>query len=252
MGCRLEKSKQWAIRCVHEASLHRQNSFITLTYNDESLPEYGTLKKEHLQAFFKRLRHHKGKFRYYACGEYGDHTERAHYHACIFGLDFHDKVPFRKIGDHQLYTSKNLTDIWGHGHTSIGNLTFETAAYTARYVTKKLSHGQAKYNRLDKDTGEIIPLEQPRAFMSLKPAIGRNWIEKYHQDIYGADKDTIRIRGKAVRPAKYYDKIYDTINPEHLAVIKSNRINNAEGLTTKELNARELKTRAKQFTKKQI
>lgn len=142
------------MRCVHEAQLHEHNCFVTLTYNDESLPEHGTLYKPHLTDFWKRLRYHKGEFRYYACGEYGENTKRAHYHACLFGIDFQDKKPFRRIGEHWLYISQELTEIWGHGNTSIGSLTFETAAYTARYVTKKLSKGQSRYVRMDPQTGE--------------------------------------------------------------------------------------------------
>lgn len=240
------------MRCVHESQLHTRNCFITLTYNDESLPEFGSLHKPHLQAFWKRLRHHKGRFRYYACGEYGDNTQRAHYHACIFGLDFDDKTEFRKIGEHTLYLSDELTEIWGHGNTSIGELTFETAAYTARYVTKKLSKGQSRYNRLDPQTGEIIPLAQTFSVMSLRPAIGRRWLERYHTDIYGADKDFIVMRGKRMKPTRYYDSVYDKIDPEHLAIIKSNRVNNRDIIETDELRAREIITRARTRQKSEI
>lgn len=134
------------MRCVHEAQLHEENSFLTLTYDDEHLPENGSLHKPDLQKFFKRLRFHTGKeIRYYACGEYGEKTLRAHYHVCLFGHNFsNDRQPFRRIGEHILYTSKTLTDIWGLGNTSIGDLTFESAAYTARYVMKKQTGGLAK------------------------------------------------------------------------------------------------------------
>lgn len=234
----------------HEAQLHKDNCFITLTYNDEHLPVNGSLDPNHLQTFFKRLRHHKGPYRYYACGEYGDITQRAHYHACLFGINFDDRVNFRKIGEHQLQLSQELTEIWGHGNTSIGSLTFETAAYTARYVTKKLSKGQNKYVRVVPDTGEIIPLVQPFARMSLNPAIGKEWLQRFHKDVY--NKDGIVIRGKTVPPTRYYDSLYDKIDSEHLAVVKSKRAQNHDGLTTQELNAREIKTRAKTFQRKQV
>lgn len=232
--------------------MHKENCFITLTYNDEKLPEYGGLRKDDLQRFFKRLRHHVGTFRYYACGEYGDNTQRAHYHACVFGVDFQDKTPFRKIGDHTLYTSKTLDEIWGNGNTSIGNLTFETAAYTARYVTKKLSKGQHRFVRIDNETGEIIPLVQPFAVMSLRPAIAHTWLHKYHGDIYNNDKDSIAMRGKRMKPAKYYDQLYDKINPEHMAMIKAKRYNENEGITETELNAREKINNARANRKQQI
>jgi hypothetical protein len=92
IGCRLERSRQWAIRCVHEASLHEHNSFITLTYNDENLPADGSLDVRHWQLFMKRLRKRHGSgIRYFHCGEYGSKHRRPHYHACLFGLDFPDK-----------------------------------------------------------------------------------------------------------------------------------------------------------------
>jgi len=241
------------MRCIHEAALHTDNCFITLTYNDTSLPPNGSLYKPDLQKFLKRLRKQRGQFRYYACGEYGDTTDRAHYHACLFGIDFHDKRHFRKIGEHNLYTSQQLNDLWGLGNTSIGNLTFETAAYTARYVMKKtVGRGCKRYVRLDEQTGELIPLVQPYAAMSLRPAIGRSWIEKYHGDIYGHDKDALMIRGKKMRPTKYYDKIYDRIDPDHMEYIRHQRIEKLTHPDDNTLRAREENARARVITRKQI
>lgn len=241
------------MRCVHEAQLHRHNSFITLTYNEDKLPIHGSLRKDDLQKFFKRLRHHRGAFRYYACGEYGDRTNRAHYHACIFGLDFHDRTPFRKIGDHTLYLSQELTEIWGHGNTSVGELSYETAAYTARYVTKKLSKGQSRYNRLDSETGELIPLVQPFAIMSLRPAIAKQWLVQNHRDIYSHEKDFIVMRGgKKLKPTKYYDTLYDTINNDHMEHIKHLRQQKHESETREQIRARASITRARITQRKQI
>lgn len=229
------------MRCVHEAQLHEQNSFITLTYNDENLPEWGSLHKPDLQKFFKRLRKQKGKFRYYACGEYGETTQRAHYHVCLFGMDFNDKVPFKKTGDHLLYISPQLQEIWGHGNTSVGTLTFETAAYTARYVMKKqFGDKGGGYVRVDEATGEIRPLVQPFATMSLRPAIASRWMHKFHNDVYGADKDSIHMNGKKLTPPKYYDKIYDKINPDRLEYLKGEREKRRTGKTDQELHARAL------------
>lgn len=257
-GCRLERSRQWAIRCVHEASMHQQNSFLTLTYDDNNLPEFGTLDKSHLKKFFKRLRRHleyRGhtkKIRYYACGEYGETTQRAHYHVCLFGHDFADKKKLKRAGEHWLYTSETLADIWGLGNTSIGDLTFETAAYTARYVFKKqLGNKTGGYARVT-DEGELIPLEQPFSVMSLKPAIGYNWLQKYHADVYGNEKDFVVLRGHKLKPPKYYDSLYDSINPERLAYLKYVRGKEATQLTPQELTARATITRARMRSKDQI
>lgn len=241
------------MRCVHEAQAHSQNCFITLTYSDEHLPQFGSLERTHLTKFMKRLRKRRGPFRYYACGEYGDQTQRAHYHACIFGLDFQDKVELRKIGENVLYISEELNEIWGHGNTSIGELTYASAAYCARYVMKKQTGKNAKpYTNLDPYTGELTEIEQPYAVMSLRNAIAKDWFMQNHQDIYNCEKDFIVLRGKKLKPARYYDKMYDNINPTHLTTIKQNRVDNATPLTQDQLRAREQNVRAATISRKQV
>lgn len=243
------------MRCVHEASLHNKSSFLTLTYDDKHLPQFGSLQRKDLTKFLKRLRYELDPFRisYYACGEYGDETQRPHYHVCLFGHDFPDKTPFKKTGEHTLYISKELNNIWGHGNTSIGDLTFETAAYTARYTMKKIvGRGCQRYVRLDTETGELIPLEQPFAAMSLRPAIAKLWLRQYAGDLYNNDKDFLYMRGRKMRPTKYYDALYDTINPAHMAEIKEKRKTKVLKLTDKELRAREKNTRARIKSKKEI
>lgn len=242
------------MRCVHEAQLHTQNSFLTLTYDDNNLPEWGSLHKPDLQKFFKRLRKSLGTkpIRYYACGEYGENTNRAHYHVCLFGHDFNDKTVLKRTGKHNLYISKTLNELWGHGHTSIGDLNFETAAYTARYVTKKFGEMGGRYARLDEETGEIRTVVQPFAVMSLRPAIGLTWLHKFHNDIYGHDKDYLYMRGRKMRPTKYYDRVYDTINPDRMEFLKYERGRKAEGSTSEQLHARALIARARIIKKTSI
>jgi len=108
IGCRISHSKQWAMRCVHEASLYDNNCFITLTYNPENLPPDCGLIKSDFQKFMKRLRksYPSNKIRYYQCGEYGDKNNRPHYHALLFGFNFDDWVYlFDSPGGEQIYTS---------------------------------------------------------------------------------------------------------------------------------------------------
>lgn len=71
IGCRLEYSRQWAVRLMHEAQLHTQNCFLTLTYRDADLPARGVLTKRHWQLFAKRLRKAKGSFRFFIVGSMG-------------------------------------------------------------------------------------------------------------------------------------------------------------------------------------
>lgn len=215
---------------------------------------YGELQKDHLQKFWKRLRFHTNKkIRYYAAGEYGDQSDRAHYHACLFGIDFADKREIKRQGTNVLYTSDTLANIWGLGNVSLAELNYQTAAYTARYVMKKqLGELGGKYARLDAETGEIVQLQQPFSTMSLRPAIASDWIAKYSGDIYNADKDFIVIRGKKVKPPKYYDLKYQAENPLHMEWLKDQRKLNAEPQTETQLRARAAITHARTKKKTQI
>ncbi|AXL14759.1 replication initiator protein [Microviridae sp.] len=213
IGCRLDRSLVWAIRCVHEAQLHDQNSFITLTYSPEAMPRDGSLIKFHFQDFMKRLRKHplfnSQTVRYFMCGEYGEKFSRPHYHACLFGIDFPDKQPFKDNEGIITWSSELLDSIWTHGYTTIGEVNFDTAAYTARYITKKVL-GQEKedhYYRTCEHTMNLVPIEPEYATMSLKPAIGKEWYEKYKSDIYPSD--FLVHQGKKLKIPRYYDNLYE-------------------------------------------
>lgn len=247
------------MRCVLEARLHERNSFVTLTYSDDELPDDRSLNRSHLQKFFKRLAKAKGPFRQYSCGEYGETTKRAHYHACLFGIDFDDKQELERRGDNVLYYSEELTRLWGHGHTSVGALTFETAAYTARYVLKKkLGNGDLQHVLLHEETGELIPVAQPFAAMSrgnrLQPhnAIGHNWLKRYGTDIYSADKDFLVIRNQKMKPPAYFDRLFDTIDSERIERIKLKRKEERTPLSLQELRTHERITRARLIKKTKI
>lgn len=229
--CRLEHARQWAVRITHEATLHRENCFVTLTYRDEELPEHNSLNYAHLQKFWKRLRKEIGPLRYYAVGEYGDNTLRPHYHACIFGHAFTEGRVLLRSKPTLLWTHPLLEEAWGHGHVSIGALTFESAQYTASYVTKKLNN-KKKYVRVDEETGELIPLVQPRAFMSLKPAIGRDWLDRYGNNVY--DHDHVIINGRRQKPPKYYDRWLEKSAPTRYEEMKERRTKEAKRLTPEE------------------
>lgn len=230
IGCRLEKSRQWAIRCVHEASQHFDNAFITLTYNDENLPASGSLVKSDFQKFMKRLRkrHPDRSIRYYHCGEYGDTTKRPHYHACLFGIDFPDKKLYAQSEKGNTYSSVLLDTIWGKGFTTLGDVTFESAAYVARYIMKKQNGEKAKthYEIFIPATGEIIKILPEYTTMSLKPAIGRGWFDKYHQDVFPSDE--VIIRGKSMPPPKYYTALQEKTDPDQILQVKSRRIKSAK------------------------
>lgn len=241
IGCRLEKSRQWAMRCVHEAQMHDDNCFITLTYDDENLPELGTLVKKDFQDFMKRLRRKvciysidengdkycENPISYYMCGEYGEKNKRPHYHACLFGFDFTDRSLHSVRGDIKVYTSDLLNDRWGLGYATVGELTFESAAYTARYCTKKVTGQRADLHYLDFDinTGELYAARLPEYNdMSRGRPIGRGWRDRFRSDL---EKDFITLRGVKMKPPKYYDRCLEREDPERLEHIKSVRKDNA-------------------------
>lgn len=165
--------------------MHAENCFITLTYDNAHLPPDGGLRYEDLQKFWKRLRYELGEVRYYAVGEYGDKTQRPHYHACVFGHAFtEDRIVLRETPN-LLWTSPLLQRLWGMGNVSVGALNFTTANYTASYVTKQLRR-RKQYVRTDEDTGELIKLEQPRPFMSRN--IAKDWWKQYGKFVENHDQ----------------------------------------------------------------
>ncbi len=219
-GCRLERSRQWALRCVHEAQMHKKNSFITLTYSPEHVPKDGSLRLEDWQKFAKRLRRKAGPFRFFHCGEYGEVNLRPHYHACIFGLDFiADRGLWKDDGKFPLFRSPLLDKAWGLGFATVGALTFKSAAYVARYVMKKANGDLArvKYARVD-ENGEEYFVRPEYVTMSRRPGIGSKWFEKFKSDVYPSDE--VVHEGKRYRPPRFYDS---QLADEELDVYKVKR-----------------------------
>lgn len=209
IGCRLERARGWAIRCMHEASLYDSNLFVTLTYNDEHLPADLSLHHEHYVLFQKRLRYHAGyQPRYYMCGEYGEARGRPHYHACLFNLRFKDQLFYSSRGGNKIYTSATLDKLWGLGDCKIGALTFESAAYVARYCTEVVTGERANeaYQLIDKTTGELHQRKPEYNEMSRRPGIGAPWLQKYHSDVYPFGE--CLVRGRKGKPPRYYDTVF--------------------------------------------
>lgn len=201
-SCRLNKSRDWATRCVLEAKMHKENCFITLTYNDEYLPSDLSLRKKDFTDFIKRLRKNTDcKIRYFAAGEYGELHQRPHYHACLFGWRPDDLKLYTIRNGISLYQSESLLKAWQYkGFVTVGDVTFESAAYVARYVMKKV-YGPSADEHYDGRQPEYT-------VMSRRPGIAATFFEKYSTDIYG--KDFIVIRdGIKCKPPKYFDRIFD-------------------------------------------
>lgn len=205
VGCRLRYSQMWAIRCVHEASLYDRNCVVTLTYDDEHLPPDGSLAYLDFQLFMKRLRQHRRRFflknffkrkkfsdltrqearklvelsrvRFYCGGEYGERNLRPHFHACLFNFDFDDKVVCgSRDGRACLWWSKLAEDLWQKGGVRVGEMSFDSAAYVARYIHKKV-YGDLADDHYRVGTDEELKPEF--ACMSRRPGIGMPWLYKY-------------------------------------------------------------------------
>ncbi|WNK14173.1 MAG: replication initiator protein [Microvirus sp.] len=228
IGCRLDKSRDWATRCVNEAQLHEDSCFATLTYDDKHLPPGGTLVPRDFQLFMKRLRKARSsKLRFFHCGEYGETTGRPHYHALLFGVSFPDRRTCSR-GDFPLYSSSELDALWGLGTCTLGALTAESAAYCARYVMKKVNGDLASshYRVTDPATGEIHDLHPEYATMSRRPGIGALWLHKYHSDVYPCDFIATRDGGQVPVPP-YYDELLRRQDPAAYEQLKQRRRNYA-------------------------
>lgn len=256
IGCRVDRSKQWALRCTHEAKQHDQNAFITFTYDPEHLPVTGSLRPRDFRNFMKRLRKHiyPNKVRYFQCGEYGEGLQRPHHHAILFGYEFPDRVPYKRNaqGD-MIYTSELCDKIWSHGLTFHGSATFKSAGYISRYIMKKRNGDEAQnhYARIHPETGEIFYLQPEYITMSRRPGIGKEWFDKYVKDTY---KDDFVIHdGRKHMPPTYYDKELERYDSELFHIVKTNRKRNAlltaDNATPDRLRVREtvLKSRLSQL-----
>lgn len=216
IGCRLERSRRWAVRLMHEAQLHDRSCFVTLTYDNKHVPKDGSLDVSHFQLFMKRLRRGStGPLRFFHCGEYGETTKRPHYHAILFGTAFDkDRRPDKKTPQgHILFSSPTLDKAWGNGHAWIGELTFESAAYVARYCLKKINGEQAEAHYQGRRPEYVT--------MSRRPGIGSGWYDRFKEEVYPSD--SVVLRGKEMMPPPFYDKILERNDPELFARIKRER-----------------------------
>lgn len=241
---------------MHEAQMHRENSFLTLTYSDEYLPSPPTISKKEVQDFLLRLRTALGRsVRYYACGEYGSQLARPHYHILAFGWDPPDKRLHKRTKQgNPIWTSRLLDGVWGKGHTWVGSVTQASAGYVARYLMKKQTGDLAEshYKWLAPD-GNSYALEPEFNLMSKgrngTGGIGETWWRKYGAtDCYNQDF-VVGANGREYPVPRFYDKLLERENPKLMAEIKAARAKRAEVFaehqTSRRLHDREIVLNAK-------
>ncbi len=250
----------WSIRIIHEAHLHagdHGNSWVTLTYRDASactgeqykeaqyIPKDFSLRPSDVSKFIRalrrstdvrkrnpetgRLKNYRTKtIRYFYCGEYGD-LGRPHYHLCIFNHTFNDLQLFEDTEGVYTYTSPTLEKLWPHGFSTVCELNYSTAAYTAGYVFKKITGKRARdhYLRCD-EHGEAYWLMPEFIRMSTgnkKPpcGLGAGFYEKYSSDIFPADETPVPGKGVMQYVPRYYQNIYKKTNPSSFELVRELR-----------------------------
>lgn len=272
IGCRLDYSRRWADRIMLEMKYHEKSYFVTLTYNDSNVPVIYvgdndkdvrlTLDKRDVQLFIKRLRKYQNeKIRYYLSGEYGEETFRPHYHAIIFGLLI-DDLKFYKNNERgdKLYISETLIKIWGKGLVIVGEATWETAAYTARYVVgKQTGNAEMKY---------YLGIEPPFSLMSRNPGIGKKYYSD-NPDILQREKIFISTKdgGHEISIPRYFKKLaekdpigaaaVENLKEKHKQIAKNRNkikqsLTNLDYLDTLKLEEKTKKQKTKILNRKKI
>jgi hypothetical protein len=229
VGCRLKYSRNWAIRIHHEASLHAENQFLTLTFAPEHLPPFGNLRISDCQSFMKRYREwlwrsERRKVRMAYCGEYGSKNGRPHYHFIIFGHMFGDRRFRTRRNGFPVWSSERLEKLWPFGRSEIGSVTFDSAAYVARYILEK-KHGPmaTKYWVIDPATGELLNENSKEFFkMSRRPGIGQGWLDRFGASVY--ERDQVIVDGRKFPPPKFYDSKYELVDPVRMSDVKAERL----------------------------
>lgn len=230
-GCRDAYVREWSQRCEHEALFHKENSFITLTVNDDFIEEVfpgGSLRYEPFQDFIRAFRKKiKRKVRFFMCGEYGEKLSRPHYHAVIFGWfpSEEDRLIYKKTAVGSLFTSKVLGSVWKFGFHTVGEFSAATAAYVAGYMQKKIN-GKLK----SKWYGDLMPEFAHASNGGGKKGdvknggLGHRYYKEFARDIYHGYDGIVSKGGMVLPSPRYYDKLHSFYHPVHAGVVKARRV----------------------------
>lgn len=244
IGCRIDRARQWAARLMLEKEYSTDTWFITLTYDNDHLvfgsdpvkvaSAYGdvwqypnvsksghlTLNREDYKNFNKRLRKRFGSgIRFFLAGEYGERTNRPHYHGIYFNLPLDDCEVFKVVHGVPYYTSKTIAELWPFGFHLIGKVSYDTCAYVSRYVTKKL-------HDVDVSKYEELGIEREFCRMSRRPGIGKQWFDDHGDDIDAISYIiTVSTPNGAVQfsSPKYFDRLIEALDGVRMADLKEKR-----------------------------
>lgn len=250
LGCRLDRSRMWAMRIIHESSLYEfdgGNCFITLTYDDENVPNDWSLHRSHFVLFMKKLRKYMQpqKIRFFMAGEYGSKCQhgidlsrvpcplcnvgRPHYHACLFNCSFPDLCSYGSRAGELRYTSPLLEKIWGLGFVDVGDLNFDSAAYVSRYILKKVTGMRADDHYMAYDLDGVITFLEPEYCTMSRGAkgghgLGYDWFKKFGNDVFPSDEVPVPGAGVFKSVPRYYEDLFKLEDPISLEEIKKLRV----------------------------
>lgn len=248
IGCRLRYARNWANRLMLEASLNKQNWFVTLTYSDDNLrwskdsfklnayfPSMPTLEPDDFTKFMKRLRitlsrkfSDKPLFKYYMCGEYGDKFGRPHYHFIGLGLELDDLYYWNKSksGKPQ-FRSPLLEKCWPYGHVTVSECNWKTCAYVARYVLKKQVLPDVGKNN-EKIILDEMGLQYP--YVRMSNGISKDFYEGNFEQIYKYDEVNLSTPqgGLSFKPPRYFDNLFEQYSPDDMEAIRGIRQDQAK------------------------
>ena len=248
IGCRLDYSRDWANRGYLESLYYEQNYFITLTYDEKHLtiPQEmetsegitytdleenewkGILVPKEFKRFLNTLRKiskrefkHTG-IRYIGCGEYGGKEKRPHYHLILFNcpLPIESFYKPRCSWNKDMYYQNEIIErAWPNGISNICEANWNTIAYTARYITKKVNGKESEeYYTMQGQIPEFLR-------SSTQPGIARQYYEDHKKEIYEKDKIMIVTKDGVQwsTPPKYFDRLLKKEDPEKMKWIKEQR-----------------------------
>lgn len=176
--CLTKRSQEWATRAAHEMSIHKENCFVTLTYDNNNLPDIQNFSQKTLfKLFIKRLRKSLGdkKIKYIASHEYGGSTFRPHHHLIIFGWSPAKQIYLKNTpAGYPIFRSTHLEKNWEHGYSSVAEANSQTAYYVASYALKGKKH---TYTQTD---GEIITVKDS---MTCSQGIGLTYANTNFQQL---------------------------------------------------------------------
>lgn len=218
----------WATRGSRELAQWESTLFITLTYDEENLPQDRSLHKKHVQDFIKRVKEKfnstkENPIRQIYCGEYGEKSLRPHYHVILFNLDFLDKKRHYKTDQgHQVFTSETLNDLWKKGNAEFGYATPGSIAYLFKYILKKKTRKE-KIKPLTLELPEgVYDVEHEFIEASRNPGIGA-WM-RGHESI---KKGYLTVNGTKMKIPKYYLEDLKKSDPNTYEFLKDSKFDYA-------------------------